>query len=322
VLDYVWILDGNLAVSSMPRAEDVGCLADVFDCVVVLAESFELDYELDLWSTYGVECIHCPIPDFRPPHLLTLYRIVKWIYDRICSGRSVLVHCVGGLGRSGTVDSAYLVYAEMFDWLGAIRFVRKRRSGAVETRGQVAVVEALDFMLKCLSKRAINAVIDVGSKYDFGRGIGHASKVTQLSLKLWYQLRDLLGLDITGASALTIASILHDVGVCFNEMNHHLWSYKVFLKNKDILLKYIDGEVLDVAGYLIYHHRRRTGDPMKDENIPANLRLYVVKLAAIIRFADGFDRSLSQVVDDVKCELLRDELIVNVYGIDYCEYDI
>jgi ADP-ribosyl-[dinitrogen reductase] hydrolase len=51
------------------------------------------------------------------------------------SGRDVLVHCRGGLGRAGTIGARLLIELGM-EPATAIRAVRAVRSGAIETREQ------------------------------------------------------------------------------------------------------------------------------------------------------------------------------------------
>ena len=51
------------------------------------------------------------------------------------SGRNVLVHCRGGLGRAGTIGARLLIELGM-EPATAIRQVRAVRPGAIETREQ------------------------------------------------------------------------------------------------------------------------------------------------------------------------------------------
>jgi ADP-ribosyl-[dinitrogen reductase] hydrolase len=58
------------------------------------------------------------------------------------SGRDVLVHCRGGLGRAGTIGARLLIELGM-EPQTAIRRVRAVRPGAIETREQEKYVLAL-----------------------------------------------------------------------------------------------------------------------------------------------------------------------------------
>lgn len=322
VIYYHWIFKDKLALSPMPSGYNIKFLSEIFDNVVVLVEESELVYDLNLWRKFNVNLLYIPIPDFSPPHLLTVYEVAKWIDNAIRNGKRVLVHCYGGLGRSGTIAASYLIYANGLKWQEAINHVRSCRPGAIEVLGQQAVLEAFDLMLRTSTKPAIDMLIELGSKFNFGRGVGHASKVTQLSLKLWHLLRNLLKLENDTVLPLIIAGILHDIGVKIDERNHHVLSYNLFLENARELSIHIDGEILEIAGFLIFHHRRKTGCPNKDESIPLDIRLVVSKLTGILRVADGLDRSLSQIVDDLDYKLYDDQLVIEVFCRDICDENI
>jgi len=85
---------------------------------------------------------------------------------RLRSGFNVLVHCMGGLGRAGTIASRLLVE---LGWTPeeAIRAVRKVRPGALETDAQedvvygcIAIAEAQpDQSAQAIRKRAIGALL-------------------------------------------------------------------------------------------------------------------------------------------------------------------
>jgi ADP-ribosyl-[dinitrogen reductase] hydrolase len=70
--------------------------------------------------------------DVRGSELRTLLR----------SGRDVLVHCRGGLGRAGTIGARLLIEFGM-EPATAIRQVRAVRPGAIETREQEKYVLGL-----------------------------------------------------------------------------------------------------------------------------------------------------------------------------------
>jgi ADP-ribosyl-[dinitrogen reductase] hydrolase len=88
------------------------------------------------------------------------------VRDRLRAGFNVLVHCMGGLGRAGTIASRLLVE---LGWSpeDAVRTVRKIRPGALETdeqedfvQGCVAIPEAQpDQSLAAIRERAIGALL-------------------------------------------------------------------------------------------------------------------------------------------------------------------
>jgi len=82
-----------------------------------------------------------PIPDVTAPSDLDgAARLVDDILGAMSSGETVVVHCRGGLGRSGTIAACCLA-ARGRDPTEAIELVRAARPGAVEIRDQEAFVE-------------------------------------------------------------------------------------------------------------------------------------------------------------------------------------
>ncbi|KAM4036533.1 protein tyrosine phosphatase domain-containing protein 1-like isoform 2-T2 [Anomaloglossus baeobatrachus] len=64
---------------------------------------------------------------------------VKVIAFALREGR-VAVHCHAGLGRTGLLIACYLIYACRVRAADAIRFLRLRRPGSIQTRSQVSLV--------------------------------------------------------------------------------------------------------------------------------------------------------------------------------------
>jgi len=114
-----------------------------FDAVVVPVEECELPYPLDEWEKREVEVLHSPIPDFTAPSLEQLLEILRWIDTRVQVGKKVLIQRFRGLGRSGTVTTAWLMYSKGLPLPEALRWVRSIRHGAVETREQLEVLMLL-----------------------------------------------------------------------------------------------------------------------------------------------------------------------------------
>jgi protein-tyrosine phosphatase len=87
----------------------------------------------DQYRLLDMEFCHVPVVDFDVPSPPAVELFID-IMERN-RGRNILLHCLAGLGRSGTMAALYLKYRGM-DGAEAVRFVRARRWGAVQTREQ------------------------------------------------------------------------------------------------------------------------------------------------------------------------------------------
>lgn len=93
---------------------------------------------------HGLAWLHHPIPDMEPPASpAAAATLVAQLTTHLEGGRTAVLHCLAGLGRTGTVAACLLVSrgrgAE-----GAISLVRTVRPGAVQTGAQAAFVAAFE----------------------------------------------------------------------------------------------------------------------------------------------------------------------------------
>ena len=111
--------------------------------LVTLAEQHELELLCvpklgTLAQSMGLNWLHLPIRDFSIPDAAFETR---WRSDgralvaRLSRGEGVVVHCRGGLGRTGLVAARLLIGAGVAPPV-ALREVRAARPGAVETPEQ------------------------------------------------------------------------------------------------------------------------------------------------------------------------------------------
>lgn len=87
----------------------------------------------------GLEGTHIPVEDLTAPTLEQINEFVGCVGRSLARGEPVAVHCLGGVGRTGTMIACYLVNTGMAPW-AAIDEVRKRRRGAIETAEQERAV--------------------------------------------------------------------------------------------------------------------------------------------------------------------------------------
>ncbi|ACB39572.1 protein-tyrosine phosphatase family protein [Pyrobaculum neutrophilum] len=123
-----WVVE-NLGGSCMPRRSDVERWISLgVKSVVTLAEAWEIEYYggwslpefRDVLRRQGVDWIHWPTPDGYPPR--DLLALVELIDEELRRG-PVVVHCVGGMGRTPTALAAYLAAKRCMGADDAIRRV-------------------------------------------------------------------------------------------------------------------------------------------------------------------------------------------------------
>jgi protein-tyrosine phosphatase len=92
-------------------------------------------------ASHAIESLHFPIADGDAPHDLAVTdRLVHGLDQRIRKGECVILHCLAGLGRTGTLAACVLV-SRGCTFHEALRLVRAaRHPRAVETAMQEAFV--------------------------------------------------------------------------------------------------------------------------------------------------------------------------------------
>lgn len=118
------------------------------DLLVSLIESHELValHIADLReraTAHGIDMLWYPIPDNSVPASITdLDQIVTRIVTALAAGRSVVIHCMGGLGRTDLVAAACLLATTSLSPRDAMAIVRRARPGAIESPAQEQYVES------------------------------------------------------------------------------------------------------------------------------------------------------------------------------------
>ena len=68
--------------------------------------------DLAFYDAHGITHRKFLVPDVTVPDESVLTEAVAWIEDQLADGRTVLIHCAKGRGRSATVLAAYLMKTE------------------------------------------------------------------------------------------------------------------------------------------------------------------------------------------------------------------
>ncbi|HLF15706.1 MAG TPA: Ppx/GppA phosphatase family protein [Bacteroidota bacterium] len=127
----------------------------------------------------------------------------------------------------------------------------------------------------------------------------HCEHVAALALGIFDQASALHGGGAYEREMLEAAAILHEVGLFISHERHHQHSYYL-IRNAE-LLGFREDEKEVIANIARYH--RKSHPKMKHESysrMPEGSRNIVRTLAAILRIADGLDRTHRSVVTGVK----------------------
>ncbi len=139
----------------------------------------------------------------------------------------------------------------------------------------------------------------------------HSRHVAKLALQLFDHFGKGLGLSNTDRELLEYAAYMHDIGYHISHRKHHKHALYI-IRNAD--LKGFEENEVEIMANVARYHRRSTpkarhplykalAKPDKDR---------VTKLSAILRIADGLDRSHYQNVRGMDIEKTKKEIIITL----------
>ena len=148
-LNFSWILEGSLAGAQGPTSSRDLMFFKRNDILAVL----RMEQNTVSGEPWNLVDMFEPVPDFTPPTLEQIQRMVAFIDAQMETWeRPVVVTCAAGLGRTGTVLACYLV-STGYEPQEAIQWVRGLRPGSIQTRQQEERVHDYAAFLKSPPQR-------------------------------------------------------------------------------------------------------------------------------------------------------------------------
>ncbi len=145
---FHWIRKGSLAGVARPgllaslEHDLSGLSAFGVETLLCLEETRPIPEER--LREHGLGLWHFPIPDMGAPSVASGLALCETLHARLRAGERIAVHCKAGLGRTGTVLCALLIY-EGKGALEALDAVRRVQWKFVQSEAQLAFLSALEF---------------------------------------------------------------------------------------------------------------------------------------------------------------------------------
>ena len=135
--NFSWIIEEKLAGSAIPTSkEEIDWIKQegVKSIVTIREEPLEDEWIKD------VNYLHVHSNDMGIPKFSDLVNSVDFIHQRITNEEPVMVHCLAGLGRTGTILACYLIKYEDMTANDAIEKVRQERHGSIQSFSQEEII--------------------------------------------------------------------------------------------------------------------------------------------------------------------------------------
>ncbi|QDV31242.1 Exopolyphosphatase [Planctopirus ephydatiae] len=139
--------------------------------------------------------------------------------------------------------------------------------------------------------QVVRSAIELGRKFNFAEA--HARHVAKLCKILFQGLREEHHLEPRFELLLTVAALLHEIGLYIGPSGYHKHSMYLILNSELFGLSRTD---VMLIGLTARYHRKTSPKPTHTgfTQLDRDQRIAVVKMAALLRLADALDASHSQ----------------------------
>ncbi|MGD1835438.1 MAG: dual specificity protein phosphatase 23 [Nitrososphaeraceae archaeon] len=133
--NFSWIIDNKLAGCAIPtNKKEIEWLYEKqkIKTIVTIREE-PLPSE---WIENDIEYKYVKSNDLEIPLMEDIIKTIDFIDIQIKKNKPVIVHCLAGKGRTGTILACYLVKHDEINAIEAIKKVRKLRPGSIQSEMQ------------------------------------------------------------------------------------------------------------------------------------------------------------------------------------------
>ncbi|MFH1436287.1 MAG: dual specificity protein phosphatase family protein [Pseudomonadota bacterium] len=138
--NFHWIIEGVLAGMAMPGSGMWEPMKDFEELkkrgIGVLVTLLERAIPFDIVMRGGLIPAHIPIDDFGPPTIRQVEEFCALVDRMKSEGKAVAVHCLAGLGRTGTMAAAYLIHDSGLEAGDAMKKIRVIEPGYIQSSEQ------------------------------------------------------------------------------------------------------------------------------------------------------------------------------------------
>ncbi len=135
----------------------------------------------------------------------------------------------------------------------------------------------------------------------------HSEQVARLTLQLFDATRSLHGFGVPERELIEFAALLHDIGWHIGRTGHH--KHSMYLIQNGDLKDFTPEEIAVIANIARYHRKSppKQKHPSYAKLSPRGKKIVNVG-SALLRVADGLDRSHANVVREIKCRVGAKEI--------------
>jgi atypical dual specificity phosphatase len=142
---FVWVEKGRLAASGYPasRGQLEWLIGRGITSVLTLTPA---PLPKPLVDGLPLKLLHLPMEDHAVPSVETLAKGAELVRDSLNGGDDLVVHCLAGEGRTGSVLAAYLMEERKLTSAEALVDLRKIKPLFVEHQQEIALREFESFL--------------------------------------------------------------------------------------------------------------------------------------------------------------------------------